>query len=134
MAAQGRPMVPQDIPPDILAFLTHRIDSVPELEALLMMSERADPPWTDADVAARTYTSVAAARSVLGALQRRGLVAAGESAGFRFQPQDPADVALVARVCGFYRANLVLVTTLIHDKASASVQEFARAFEFKKDH
>lgn len=128
-------MVPQEIPPDILAFLSHRIDSVPELEALLMMSEAAAHCWTEDDVAARTYTSVAAARAVLGTLQRRGLVAAvGPAMGFRFQPHDPADVALVARVGGFYRAHLVLVTTLIHDKAPVAVQEFARAFEFKKDH
>lgn len=128
-------MVPQDIPADILAFLAQRIDSVPQLEALLMMSERTDSAWTVDDVAARTYTNVATARSVLEALQRRGLVVADEQAHhFRFSPHDRADLALVARVAGYYRANLVLVTTLIHAKAPASVQEFARAFEFKKDH
>jgi len=128
-------MVPQDIPADILAFLAHRIDSVPQLEALLMMCERADSAWTVDDVAARTYTNAVTARSVLEALQRRGLVAADEPGlRFRFAPHDNADVALVARVAGFYRANLVIVATLIHEKAPASVQEFARAFEFKKDH
>ena len=128
-------MVPQDIPADILAFLTHRIDSVPQLEALLMMSERANHAWTMDDVAARTYTSAATARSVIEALQRRGLVATDEPGHrFRFRPHDRADVDLVARVADFYRANLVIVTTLIHEKAPAPVQEFARAFEFKKDH
>jgi len=128
-------MVPLDIPADILAFLEQRIDSVPQLEALLMMSERADSLWTVDDVAARTYTDAVKARSVLDALQRRGLVAlAGDGKGFSFRPQERADVALVARVAAYYRANLVIVTTLIHEKASVSIQEFARAFEFKKDH
>ena len=128
-------MVPQDIPADILAFLAQRIDSVPQLEALLMMSERTDSPWTVDDVAARTYTNATTARAILEALQRRGLVVADEQGpAFRFRPHEPADRALVARVAGYYRANLVIVATLIHEKAPAPVQEFARAFEFKKDH
>jgi hypothetical protein len=128
-------MVPQDIPADIHAFLSHRIDSVPQLETLLMMSEGGDQAWTMEAVSSRTYVSAATARSVLEALQRNGLIAADEPAhGYRFRPHDPADAALVARVAGYYRANLVLVATLIHEKARSSIQEFARAFEFKKDH
>lgn len=127
-------MVPQDIPADILAFLSHRIDSVPQLETLVMMSEINDRAWTVEDVASRTYTSVATARSVLEALHRRAFIAVDESSqGYRFRPQEPADIPMVARVADYYRANLVAVATLIHEKASASIQEFARAFEFKKD-
>jgi hypothetical protein len=33
-----------------------------------------------------------------------------------------------------YRSNLVSVANFIHRKASASVMEFARAFDLKKDH
>ena len=106
-------MVPQDLPADILAFVTQRIDSVPELETLLMMSERTDHPWTVDDVAARTYVNHATARAVLEALQRRGLIAPDAGGAFRFQPHDPADVALVAHVASYYRANLVRVATLI---------------------
>jgi hypothetical protein len=39
----------------------------------------------------------------------------------------------VARVAVVYRSNLVSVANFIHRKASASVMEFARAFEIKKD-
>jgi hypothetical protein len=128
------PMVPQDIPADILAFLSQRIDSVPQLETLIMMSEH-DRAWTVQDVASRTYTSATTARSVLEALQRRAFVAAEEQTlRYRFRPHEPADIPMVARVADYYRANLVVVATLIHEKASASIQEFARAFEFKKDH
>lgn len=126
-------MVHQDIPADILAFLSNRVATVPELETLLMMSERTDHSWTVDDVVARTYVNHGTARAVLEALQRRGLVVP-DAGGYRFQPQDPADVALVARVAGYYRANLVRVATLIHDRVPAPITEFARAFDFKKDH
>lgn len=122
-----------DIPADILAFLVNRVDSVPELETLLMMSERADRCWSLDDVVARTYVNHATARTVLDALQRRGLVVP-DAGGHRFQPQDPADVALVTRVASYYQANVVRVATLIHERASAAIKEFARAFDFKKDH
>jgi hypothetical protein len=128
-------MVSQDIPADILAFISGRIDTVPELETLLMMSAVADQHWTSDDVVARSYTTPSVARAVLDALQRRGLIAADpQGRGFRFQPHDPADVALVARVGAYYRANLVRVATLIHERGSAAIKEFARAFDFKKDH
>src|SRR5205085_2801580 len=105
----------------------------PELETLLMMSERADHLWTVDDVMARTYVSHAVARSVLDALQRRGLIVS-DAPGFRFRPLDAGDVTLVARVATYYRANLVRVATLIHERVSSSITEFARAFDFKKDH
>ena len=41
--------------------------------------------------------------------------------------------ALVAEVAEYYRSNLSRVATFIHSKPSASIKEFARAFEFKKD-
>jgi hypothetical protein len=128
-------MFPQDIPADILAFLSHRIDTVPELETLLLMSAGGGQPWTSDDVVARSYTSPVVARAVLDALQRRGFITAdAHGQGFRFHPHDPADVALVARVGAYYRANLVRVATLIHDRGPAAIREFARAFDFKKDH
>jgi hypothetical protein len=125
---------PKDIPGDILVFLLERIDDVPQLEALLLMSESPGRGWSLEEVASRTYTRTPAARGAIESLQRRGLVAAVESQGYVLQTNDPSDIALVARVADFYRANLVRVATLIHEKAPASVQEFARAFEFKKDH
>jgi DNA-binding IclR family transcriptional regulator len=128
-------MAPPDIPAEIRAFIADRIDTVPQLEALLMMSASPEVTWTVEEISARTYINLPAARLVLESLQGRGLVAPDAAAGgYRFDPVNPADTALVARVGEFYRSNLVLVATTIHDKASASVREFARAFDFKKEH
>lgn len=123
------------IPADIGAFIADRIDTVPQLEALLMMSARPEVSWTVEEISARTYINLPAARLVLESLQGRGLVAPDAAGrGYAFKPHNPADAGLVARVGEFYRSNLVLVATTIHEKASASVREFARAFDFKKEH
>ncbi len=38
------------------------------------------------------------------------------------------------RVAAAYRGQLIEVTRLVHAKASRAVLEFARAFDFAKDH
>jgi len=126
-------MTPPDLPPDVLEFLDRNIDSIPELETLLIMSEDAGRRWTEPGLAARIYVPIHRARSILEALHRRRLIAASND-GYRFEPSDESHRALIARVAATYRANLVAVANFVHRKASASVMEFARAFDLKKDH
>ena len=123
-----------EIPAQVLRFLEENIDTVPQLETLLMMSEAPDRSWLIADVASRNYTTEQRATETLNALQRRGLVASEESPPcFRFNPAKDEVHALVADLARCYQRNLSLVTELIHAKPSASVKEFARAFDLKKD-
>jgi len=123
-----------DIPPHVLRFLEASIDSVPQLETLLMMSGDPDRIWLIADVASRNYTSEQRAAETLNALERRGLVMSeGAPARFRFNPAKPETRALVADLARCYQGNLSRITMLIHSKPSTSVTEFARAFDLKKD-
>jgi hypothetical protein len=123
-----------EIPAPVLRFLDENIDTVPQLETLLMMYEGQDRLWLLADVAARNYTTEQRAGETLNALQRRGLVTSEDSpARYRFDPAKEEVRALVAELAGCYRKNLALITELIHAKPSASVKEFARAFDLKKD-
>jgi hypothetical protein len=127
-------MAPTNIDPGVLAFIRERIETVPQLEALLMMSTYRDRTWTANDIASRVYTTLATGQAILEALQRRGLVVPEASSdAFRYSPSDETEAQLVNRVGEVYRANLIFIATFIHDKAPSSVQEFARAFDFKKD-
>ena len=123
-----------EVPAEVLRFLDENIDTVPQLETLLMMSQAQDRSWLVAEVAARNYITEQRAEEVLHSLQRRGLVSADEaSLRFRFNPASPEIQAIVRDVALYYQANLSRITTLIHSKPSASIKEFARAFDFKKD-
>lgn len=123
-----------DIPQDVLQFVTENIDSVPQLEALLLMREENARTWSDQDIAARTYITIGAARDILNALHRRNLVVAETNpVQYRYRPPDDGGKDPVAQVAAAYRKHLVQMATLIHSKASAPVLEFARAFELKKD-
>ena len=123
-----------EIPAHVLQFLEENIETVPQLETLLMMSETQDRSWLIADVAARNYITEQRATDTLNALLRQGLVTSEDSPPrFRFDPGTDATRATVADLAGCYQRNLSRITTLIHSKPSASIKEFARAFDLKKD-
>ena len=76
-----------EVPAHVLRFLEENIDTVPQLETLLMMSEAQERSWFITDVASRNYITEQRAADTLNALQRRGLVTSEESPpGFRFSP------------------------------------------------
>jgi predicted transcriptional regulator len=126
-------MMGTSLPETVRLFIFQNIDSVPELELLLLLADRVG----DLDVpeaAARVYVEEGTARRLIERLRRRNLVEEfGEPARYRFAPKDVEDERCVRQLSEAYRTHLVAMANLIHSKASGSVQEFARAFDFKKD-
>ena len=124
-----------ELPADVLAFIDGQIDTVPHLEALLLLWESAPEPWGADEIAARIYVSPDTATQILRDLVRRNL-ARGVTEGapqFAYDSAWDARGDLMAKVAAAYRRNLIFVAQQIHSKASAAVREFARAFEIKKD-
>jgi hypothetical protein len=113
---------------EVVMFLEQRIDSVPHLEALLIMWE-SKAAWDSRQIAARVYLAEAAAQQVLLDLQRIGLATSEDRVHFKVDVAQP----LVAQVAEAYRLNVTRVATLIHRKASPSIREFARAFDLKQE-
>jgi hypothetical protein len=123
-----------DIPPRVLQFLAERIDTVPQLEALLLMWENSQRLWSEDELAARIYVSRLVALQILQHLQRRQLVVAepGQSQ-YRYNAQWDATGEIIPELAASYRRHLVPLATFIHSRASSAVREFARAFDLKKD-
>jgi hypothetical protein len=124
-----------DLPPDVLAFIEEQIDSVPHLEALLLLWRSAPQVWTADQIAARIYVASEAAGEILRDLSRRGLARATDESLLRFVFDAGWDrsAALMENVAEAYRQKLILVAHRIHQKTSGAVREFARAFEIKKE-
>src|SRR5688572_22309744 len=90
---------PAEIPAHVRRFLEENVDTVPQLETLLMMHAEQGRAWSLADVVARNYTTEQRATETLQALQRRGLVTPEESSPrFRFNPAKDEVRALVAEL------------------------------------
>ena len=122
------------LPADVTRFIENQIDSVPHMEALLLLWQSAREAWGAEQLSARIYVSPDTAAQILRDLARRQLARSMSEDPDRFVYDDTWDEAgLMARVAEAYRRHLVLVAHKIHSKASGSVREFARAFEIKKD-
>lgn len=127
-------MTSPDISRNVLQFVAEKIDTVPQLEALLLLREDETRRWSEVEIAARVYVSRETAHSILEALQRRYLIVAeGDPQRYRYNPGHDGSRELLCEVATAYRRHLVPMATFIHSKASASVLEFARAFDLKKD-
>lgn len=124
--------MPEGIPQDVLEFIARRIDSVPHLEALLLMREETDELWNEASISRRVYVSRDQAQVILQDLARHGfIVAAGQPDTFRYEPSWD-EAGILTKVAATYRRHVVHIAEMIHSKAAlGAVKEFARAFKFK---
>jgi hypothetical protein len=123
-------MVPELLPDDVRAFVTAHVDSVPHLEALLLIWDTAPRAWSAAEIAGRVYLSPERSERLLRELAERRWVVAGE-AGYAFDASTP-DAPTIAHLAEYYRSNLIRIAEIIHRKAPPAVLDFARAFELRK--
>lgn len=124
-------MAPELLPDDVRQFVTAQIDSVPHLEALLLIWDTAPRGWTAAEIARRVYLPEDRADRLLRELVARGWVGVDGNA-YAFAAAS-ADAPMIAHLAEHYRSNLIRVAELIHRKAPPAVLDFARAFELRKD-
>jgi hypothetical protein len=114
-------------------FILEWIDSVPHLEALLLLWRESRRAWTPETLAQRLWVVPAVAKGILEDLARDQLLSAGTGQSeYRYQP-DPEKDRLLGLVDDIYRKEMTRISTLIHSKASSAVREFARAFRLKKE-
>lgn len=121
------------IDPVVEKFILDSIDTVPHLEALLLLFQSPAIGWTVAELAARIYVSDKQAGGILDDLARRALIVRVERSPpqYRYAARSTEQSELLDNVAQSYRTQLVQVTRLIHSNASGSVRDFARAFRLK---
>jgi predicted transcriptional regulator len=116
------------------AFIREEIDSVPHLEALLLIWRNRPRAWSVAEMAKALYVTEEVAEKILQGLAQRNLIGTTKTSdAYHYEPTSEAKDKLMAKLDETYRRELVRVSAMIHSKASAAVREFARAFRFKKD-
>lgn len=121
------------IDPGVEQFLLDSIDTVPHLEALLLIFQSPATVWTLAELSARIYVNDKQAAGILEDLARRSLITRVAAAPPQYQyiQKSRAQGELLENVAQSYRTQLVQVTRLIHSNGSGSVRDFARAFRLK---
>jgi hypothetical protein len=115
-------------------FIFEQIESVPHLEALLLLWRASPRSWSLAEMTKSLYLETGVTENILDDLVRRGLLVKSASGTNEWQyASEPGRDLLIQRVDKTYRAELIRISRLIHSKRSTHIQEFARAFRFKKN-
>lgn len=120
------------LPEDIRQFLLRYIDSVEQLEVLLLLRGSPTTSWSPEAVAQALYSNPTSVAYRLATLHRHELIAAAEPpSSYRYQPT-PALHEAVTRVAEMYKERRVAVITFIASKPMANVRAFSDAFRLRK--
>jgi hypothetical protein len=120
---------------DPLGFIHENLDSVPHLEALVLMWNSRPVGWTAEELASRLYVPAEQVAGILRDLVRLQIIQEQPSTPSRFSyfPRSEEQNEMMHLVDQAYRRDLVRISTMLHSKASSPVREFARAFRFRKE-
>jgi hypothetical protein len=120
---------------EVYEFIRERIESVPHLEALLLLWNSRPQPWSLDNLAKRLYIDKNRAQLLLSDLAREGflVLVPGTPDAYGYHSVSVDQDQLIAAVDATYRREVVRIATLIHSRPPSSVRDFARAFRFKKD-
>jgi hypothetical protein len=120
---------------EVYRFILNQIDSVPQMEALLLVWESRPKKWIESELAERLYISADVVRNIMQELVRRRLLAGDTQAARQYFYESKSEEldGLIEAVAATYRRDLVRVSTFIHTKTSSAVRDFAKAFKFTKE-
>ena len=120
--------------PDVDKFILGHIESVPHLEALLLIWNRRTRCWTVDDIAAALYVSGREAQKILRDLAQENLISESQASASRYSySPSPQQDDLMGRLDSSYRRDLIRISRMIHSKGPSALREFARAFRLKKE-
>jgi hypothetical protein len=121
------------IPDEMKAFISDYINSVVQLELLILLYHRRDDTWTPEQVAGELRISEGWTATELSRLAARGLVAAaqGPPRSYRYAP--PPELELpIARLVETYGERRVSIINLIYSGPGGALRSFADAFRLRK--
>jgi hypothetical protein len=123
-------MADDPVPDDVRDYILNHIDSIVQLEALMLLRAHSAERWDVAKMARRLYVSEPDVSDAVGRLVSDGVVHFEQNT-FTYRPA-PDIQSLIDRVAATYRRHLIPLTNLIHTKPSR-ISQFADAFKFRRD-
>ena len=124
-------MSSDSITPDVRDFIHRYVDSIAQLEALLLLRREKEARWTNQSVGKRLYVSPEMASNLLDRLHSDGFLS-NDNGMFQYGCAEPDLENMVDKVAEIYARQLIPMTNLIHSKASR-IREFADAFKVRRD-
>ena len=118
------------VPTDVRDFIQRHIDSIAQLETLLLLKANPDENWDVARISKRLYATEREIADVLARLNADGFLQCKDNA-YRYECAAEAQHK-IEQLANVYSRHLIAVTNMIHAKPRR-IREFAEAFKFRKD-
>jgi hypothetical protein len=120
---------------NVYDFILENIDTVPRLEALVLLWNSRPVWWTSEELTSRLYIPLEKVPQLLRDLVRMELIAESPTSPpkYSYLPKSEEQNELLLSLDNAYRRDLVRISTMIHLKASPGAREFARAFKLKQE-
>jgi hypothetical protein len=124
-----------DVPEEVRRFIAHHIDSVEQLEILLLLHEQPGRDWSAEAVARELRIASESAGERLEDMVSDGLLKRREEspAEYRYAPDNMKLDDAVRGVAAGYAKRRVTVINLIYSKPIDKIRTFADAFRLRKD-
>ena len=120
------------LPADVHQFLYQNIESLEQLEVLVLLLRRPDRGWSPDEVARELYGHPASIARRLALLLGQGLLREIEPGCYQYAPRTADLHATVLRVADTYHERRVAVVTLIASKPIENVRAFSDAFRIRR--
>lgn len=122
------------LPVEIRGFIAQQIESLAQLEALLLMKREPQRSWSAVELARQLYLSEEMCGAMLEELARRQFVVRNsDDQSFRYACPDARADELLARLAELYVERRVAVISEIYSNPVSKVKTFADAFRLRKE-
>jgi hypothetical protein len=122
-----------DFPANVGRYITEHVDSVAQLEVLLLLRSDAARSWTAADVSSALRLTRETAEQQLRLLTDHGIAVAADADCVRYAPQTTQLAEVLDGLAMVYEQRRVTVITMIYSKPVEKVRTFADAFRLRKE-
>jgi hypothetical protein len=123
-------MKKQYVPDTVRDFILKHIDTVAQIEALVLIRSNSTERWSVSQIASRLYTSETEAAEALDRLCADGLLLCVEGT-YRLDGISSENFFMIEALSETYARHLIPVTSIIHAKPRR-IRSFADAFKFRK--
>jgi hypothetical protein len=119
--------------PEPVRRLLDRLDSIAQLELLLLLHRTAPDEWTAPDLARELRIDASWAASKLDRLAQRGLAAGDGSGRYAFAPATPELGKAVEALAACYAEHRVTLVALLYAQPHERIRVFADSFRIRKE-
>jgi DNA-binding Lrp family transcriptional regulator len=129
------PLTQSDLPDEVRRFIAHHIESVEQVEILLLLYQHSERAWSAEAVARELRIAPRSAGERMEGMMRSGLLSRqGVSPEeYRYAPRDTKLEEGVRGLSAEYALRRVTIVNFIYSKPIDKIRTFADAFRLKKD-